>query len=115
MNCTDFLAGIAAILWGIKWLNVALIVAILYGAYLLYRLNSSKSKFSIDDLLLTDGKADNRKLNVLVFAALSVWVIVTEVQHDKPVDVLLPIILGIFVGSKVLTDIYGGKPPPDGK
>lgn len=114
MNCTELLAGLAAIIWGIQWLNVALIAVIFYGAFLLYKLHTGKSRFAIDDLLLTGGKADNRKFLVLIFAALSVWTIVILVQHDKSVDVLLPVILGIFVGSKVATDIWGNKPDKEG-
>ncbi len=116
MSCNDFFAVLGAVIWGIQWLNVLLIFCVLYAGFLLYRIHRSDNQFSLIDLLLTDQKkADPRKLMVLVFGALSVWTIVTFVNKDKdaPVTTLLPIMLGIFVGAKVATDIWGKTPPPD--
>jgi hypothetical protein len=111
----EFLSALAAVIWGVSWLNVFLICAIAYGIFLLWRLHTGTNNFDLADIIMANGKADNRKLFVLVFAALSVWTIVTLVQHDKSTEVvtLLPIVLGIFVGSKVATDIWGKTPPED--
>jgi hypothetical protein len=117
MTCADFFTVVGSIIWGIQWLNVLLIVVVLYAGFLLYRIHTTPANdFSLIDLLLNEQKkADPRKLMVLVFGALSVWTIVTFVNHDKdaPVTTLLPIMLGIFVGAKVATDIWGKNPPPD--
>lgn len=117
MNCNDFLAALGAVIWGVRWLNVALFASVLLGIVLLYRANKrSDNSFDVLDLITNDQthRADFAKISIIVFAALSVWVVVTLVQqgHAPEVVTLLPIVLGIFVGARVLNSIFG-KPTPD--
>jgi hypothetical protein len=109
------LAQIAALIWGIKWLNVALIAGICYFGWLVYKFHTrSDNCFDVLDLLVNDQtrKADFSKISIIVFAALSVWTVVTLVQRDKPVTDLLLGVLGVFVVGRVASNIWG-KPTQD--
>jgi hypothetical protein len=115
MNC-DALAGLAAIIWGVKWLNVILFLSICYGAFLLWRIHTAEdNRFSIVDMFMDADKASLTKLILGVMAALSVWTIVMLVQLEKMSEVvtLLPIVLGIFVVGRTATQIWGKTPPGD--
>lgn len=115
MGCADFLTVLGATIWGIRWLNAALLAGVLFGIVLLYRANKrDDNKFDVIDLVTNDQtrRADFAKISIIVFAALSVWVVVTLVQQNHPDQVvtLLPIVLGIFVGARVLNNIFGKLP-----
>jgi hypothetical protein len=86
-----------------------------YGAFLLYRLHHNPdNNFDLGDVILNEQtrRADPSKITVLAFAVLSIWTVVTLVQRDKPVETLLLGVLGVFVGARVLNNIFG-KVPPD--
>lgn len=116
MACSteEFMSVLAAFIWGIRWLNVVLFLMVMYCIWTIYRFHQEPNNcFTAMDFIATNGRADTRKLYVNVFAALSVWSIVTLIQNNHTTEVvtLLPIMLGIFVGSKVVTDIFGKEPP----
>ncbi len=61
-----------------------------------------------------DGRADLSAHLIVVFAGLSVWVVVQQALSKQPVTELLLGILGIFVGGKALggfSDAMKNRPP----
>lgn len=112
------LSAIAALIWGVSWTDVFLMVALGFVLYLFYRLHRKRQyQFSLDDLFVSEatGKADVSKVVIIIMAGLSVWVVVTLVNKDKDVDFLLSTILGIFVAGRTANIIWPGPKGPPGE
>lgn len=104
----------------LPWAYIALAAGLIYAAFLIWRMHSGRSAFSVEDMFLgTNGKADLTKVIVAAMAGLSIWVIVVLVSSKMSVDALLPTILGIFVIGRTITtsvsSIWPKTPPtPEG-
>jgi hypothetical protein len=113
---SEFLAALSAIIWGLSWTNVLILCAFAFFGWRLYKMQTGTSRFDIDDLFLDHrtNRADLSKLVIAVFAALSIWAIVTLMNRDKVSEVvtLLPIVLGIFVVGRAAKD-WGNRGTPE--
>lgn len=103
----------------ISWSLVSILCIAAAIVYMLYHWNAqpdNKSTYSVQDLFMTDGKADIWKHMIIVMAGVSVWTIVQKVVTDPKGDItaLLTIVLGVFVSKEILgafAEAIKSRPP----
>lgn len=110
----EFLRAVNEVMDLFPWRGLALLAGGVWLAVGLSRMNSGKSKFSVDDLFLDRrDRADLYKLVVIIMAALTVYVVLKLVESDKPVETLLLGALGIFIGGRAISAFAGRDAPKD--
>ncbi len=111
----EFLRAVMALMYGISWVNVALIIAFIVVIRIIWKLEKDpNNRFDVVDLFLDQrtNKASSSAIIVMVMAGMSVWAVVTLIQRDKPVETILLGVLGIFVAGKAVTSVWG-QPQPE--
>lgn len=103
---------IAAVNWRLVSL-VCIAAAALFGIYR-WQMREDNT-YDVMEMLMKDGRADLSAHLIVVFAGLSVWVVVQQALAKQLSTELLLGILGIFVGGKVLggfSDAMQKRGPP---
>lgn len=100
----------------VNWRLVSLVCIAAAALFGLYRWQMrDDNDYDVIDMLMKDGKADLSALLIVVFAVLSVWVVVQQALAKALSTELLLGILGIFVGGKAVdgfSDAMRKRPPP---
>ncbi len=107
-----FEAEIEAVNWRLMSL-VCVVAAAVFGIYR-WQTREDNQYDVLQMLTARDGRADLSAHLIVVFAGLSVWVVVQQALSKQPVTELLLGILGIFVGGKALggfSDAMKNRPP----
>jgi TctA family transporter len=99
----------------INWRLVSLVCVVAVALFGVYRWQIREDNtYDVLQMLTKDGRADLSAHLIVVFAGLSVWVVVQQALAKQPVTDLLLGILGIFVGGKALggfSDAMQNRPP----
>lgn len=100
----------------VNWRLVSLVCVAAAAVYGIYRWQMRASiDYDVIQMLTKDGRADLSAHLIVVFAGLSIWVVVQQALAKQPVTELLLGILAIFVGGKALggfSDAMKNRPPP---
>lgn len=108
-----FESEIMAVNWRLVSL-ICIVAAALFGVYR-WQMHSDNEYDVMDMLTNKDGRADLPAHLIVVFAGLSIWVVVQQALAKQPVTELLLGILAIFVGGKALggfSDAMQKRAPP---
>ncbi len=100
----------------VNWRLVSLVCVVAAAVFGIYRWQTREDNdYDVLQMLTgRDGRADLSAHLIVVFAGLSVWVVVQQALAKQPVTELLLGILGIFVGGKALggfSDAMKNRPP----
>lgn len=90
----------------INWALVAILSGFACVTWALYSWQSRPTNtYDVSDLFMTNAKADLWKHMVLLFGAISAWVLVQQALANTLTTEMLSIILGIFVGKEAVGTI----------
>lgn len=113
------LRGLAAIIWGVSWTNLAILTVFGYFVVQLikwHRAPDNVSTFDLNDLFMENGKASQYKISINILLALSIWAVVTLIEGNHPGEAvtLMIAVLGWFIGGRAVNAIFkpGDTPPP---
>lgn len=100
----------------VNWRLVSLVCVAAAALFGIYRWQMREdNKYDVMEMLMKDGRADLSAHLIVVFAGLSIWVVVQQALAKQPVTELLLGILAIFVGGKVVSgfsEAMQKRPPP---
>lgn len=113
------LRAIAALIWGLSWVNIALMIGAGYLIVQLWKWHHAPddvTTFDLNDLFMEGGKASQYKISINILLGLSIWAVVTLIDGNHPGEAvtLMIAVLGWFVGGRAVNAIFkpGDVPPP---